>query len=302
MIILISSFTIVSCSSGEKTSTPSTQTVIDQINRTVTIKSVPQRIVSLAPSNTEILYALGLGERVVAVTDYDSYPPEVKEKPSIGGFSTPNIEEVVAMNPDLVIAVGSIHKDQIIPQLEAKGLTVLALNPETLDQVLAAIKMVGEVCGVANTANEVVTGMQERIQVITDKTDRLTPEQRPRALYLVWHDPVMAAGSGTLYDEFIMKGGGTNIASDLDGYADISLEAVISADPQIIIASVGMGTGEDLTYQFVLDEARLQVTSARQNNNVFSIDVNLVSHPGPRSVDALEMFAKFIHPELFGEP
>ena len=247
-----------------------------------------------------MLYALGLADRVVAVTDYDNYPPEVKEKPSIGGFSTPSIEKVVAMEPDLVLAT-SIHEKTIIPQLEARGLTVLALNPQTLDQVQDAIKLVGRACGVEDRAAALVAGMQQRISAVTDKTGGLSQGQRPRVLYLVWHDPLMAAGAGTLHDEFITKAGGTNIAGSLKDYADISLEMVIAADPEIIIASVGMGTGERLTYDFARNEARLQDTAARRNNRVYSIDVDVVSHPGPRSVDALEIFARFIHPELFQE-
>ncbi len=275
--------------------------IIDQLGRTVTLETTnPQRIVSLAPSHTETLYALGLGDRLVAVTDYCNYPPEVKEKPSIGGFSTPNIEEVVAMDPDLILAT-VIHEDKVIPQLEAKGLTVVAVDPTTIDEVIEAITLIGKVTGAEKEADSLLADMQKRIKAVTDKTDGLAGAEKPNVLYVVWHDPLMAAGSGTLHDELIRTAGGTNVASELDGYAAISLEVVIAANPQVMIAGVGMGTGEDLPLQFITTEPRLEDTDARINNRIYRIDVDLVGRPGPRIVEALEQFAGFIHPELFEE-
>jgi iron complex transport system substrate-binding protein len=291
---------VTSCAKAPESATPAPAQITDQLGRAVTIKAIPQRIVSLAPSNTEILFALGLGDRIVGVTDYCTYPPEAKEKPSIGGFSTPNIEEVIAKNPDLILA-NVIHKDKVIPQLESKGLTVIALNPKTIDEVLAAITLVGKVTGAEKEATSLVADMKGRIKAITDKTDKLSEGQKQRVLEIVWHDPLMAAGADTLHDELIGKAGGINIAHNLTDYADISLEAVIAANPEVMIADVGMGEGEDLPFQFLMSEPRLKETDARKNNRVYSINVELVSHPGPRTVTALEQLAKFIHPEIFKE-
>ncbi len=279
---------------------PAPLTVTDQLGRSVTIKSPPQRIVSIAPSNTEILYALGLADRLVAVTDYDNYPPEVKEKPSIGGFATPNIEQVVAMAPDLVLAT-SIHQAKVIPQLEARGVTVLALNPKTIDQVFAAIELVGQATGVAKTAAALTASMRQRVAAVTDKTGGLAADRKPRLYYIVWQDPLMIVGTGTLHDELIGLAGGVNLGHDLTGYADISLENVVMADPQVLIAGVGMGSGEDQAFQFIRTEPRLADTQARKNNRVYAINTDLIGRPGPRIVDALEQFAVFIHPELFKE-
>jgi iron complex transport system substrate-binding protein len=293
-------FLVTSCAKAPESATPAPAQITDQLGRAVTIKAIPQRIVSLAPSNTEILFALGLGDRIVGVTDYCTYPPEAKEKPSIGGFSTPNIEEVIARNPDLILAA-DIHKDKIIPTLEAKGLTVIALRPKTIDEVLAAITMVGKVTGAEKEAASLVADIKGRIKAITDKTGKLSEAQKQRVLEIVWHDPLMAAGADTLHDELIGKAGGTNIAHNLTDYADISLEAVIAANPEVMIADVGMGEGEDLPFQFLMTEPRLKETDARKNNRVYSINVELVSHPGPRTVTALEQIARLIHPELFEE-
>lgn len=289
---------LVSCASTIETTTPSSTTFTDQLGRVVTLASIPQRIVSIAPSNTEILFALGLEERIVGVTTFCNYPPEATEKPKVGDFSAPNIEEVVAMAPDLILAA-NLHKDKVIPQFEAKGMTVVALSPGTVDEVLEAITLVGKITGKDKAAADLVKNMRSRIKAVTDKTSRLSEVQKPRVFYAVWHDPLMTAGSGTFIDELIYKAGGINIAHELKDYADIGLEAVIAANPQVMVAGVGMGEGEDLPLQFIAKEERLLDTEARKNNRIYSINMDLIGRPGPRIVDALEEFARIIHPELF---
>ena len=277
---------------------PSSIKVTDQLGRVVKLEKIPERLISLSPSNTEILFALGLGDRVVGVTDYCDYPPEAQAKPEIGGFNTTSIEKVVALFPDLVLAA-SVQEKRIIPALEGKGLTVFALDSRTVDEVLESITLVGEVTGKGEAASHLVAGMRNRIEAVTDKTDNLPQAQRPRVFYIIWHDPLMTAGSGTRHNELIQMAGGSNIAQDLTGYATISLEVVIKANPQVIIASAGHGSGEDLPFQYVRTEPRFRDVDARINHRVYSIDTDLAARPGPRIVDALAKFAEFIHPELF---
>ncbi|MFH1646720.1 MAG: helical backbone metal receptor [Chloroflexota bacterium] len=219
----------------------------------------------------------------------------------MGGFSTPNIEEIVARNPDLILAT-SRHEDKVIPQLEDKGLTVLALDPRTVDEVLEAIELVGKVTGETENADTLTAGMRERIKAVTDKTAGLTPEQRVKTFYILWHDPLMTVGSGTLQNELINKAGGVNLAADIKDYADISLETVVAGNPGVIIAAVGHGSGAEGPFVYARDEDRLRDTDARLNDRVYFIDGNLTSRPGPRIVDGLEQLARIIHPEIFGEP
>lgn len=296
LVLLIS----LSCSPPKAGESQSPIEITDQLGRAVKLDKIPQRIVSLAPSNTEILFALGLADRVVGVTDYCNYPPEAKQKPSIGGFSTPNMEKLVALAPDLVLAA-PIHETEVIPQLEKKGVTVFALAPKTIDEVLESITLVGKITGEEKEAAKLVAGMRTRIEAVTDKTDNLSPEQRPRVFYIVWHDPLMTAGRGTFHDELIRKAGGINIAGDLSGYPSISLETVVQVSPQVIISGVGMGTGLDAPMQFALTEPRLRSTDARQQGRVYAMDTDIADRAGPRIVDALEQFAQDIHPELFKE-
>ena len=303
MSALLLSFTAACTAAPEmttlspETTAPSPVTITDQTGKTITFNAPPQRIVSLAPSNTEILFALGLGEKIAGVTDSCNYPPEAKQKPSIGGFSTTNIEQVLAKNPDLVLAA-NIHKSKIVPQLEARGLTVLVLDPKNIDEVLAAITLVGQVTGKATEAKALTDNMQKRNNAVEEKIIPLS--YRPSVCFIVWHDPLMIAGSGTYHDELIEKAGGYNIGHTFAGYSkDYSLENLIMANPAVIIVGIGMGDGEDKPLQFIKSESRLKDIDARKNNQVYAINQDIAGRAGPRIVDALEQFAKFIHPEVF---
>jgi iron complex transport system substrate-binding protein len=274
--------------------------VVDDLGRTVNIEQIPQRIVSLAPSNTEILFALGLGDRVVGVTEFCNYPEEAKAKAKVGGFSTVDIERVVYLEPDLILAT-RIHSKTVIPALEELDLTVLALAPSSLDELMSNITLVGKVTGQDKMASKLVDDLRERIEAVANKTQDLAPNQRPRVFYLTWHDPLWTRGKDSSVDEIISKAGGQNIAYDLSGDKTIDLETVLHRDPQVIIAAVNMGTGEDLPWQYVRTEPRLKNTKALLNNRVYKIDGDLIHRPSPRLVEALEQVAQFIHPELFNQ-
>jgi iron complex transport system substrate-binding protein len=284
------------CTSTSPTTT--NFTITDSKGREVSIKdNQPQRIVSLAPSNTEILFALGLGDRVVGVTDFCNYPPEATTKPSVGAYDIPNIETIVSMEPDLILATDA-QSDEIYQQLESRGLTVVAIIPHSLNEVLETITLIGQLTGVDEAAANLVASLQARIDAITEKTNNLTEAQKPKVFYIIWQDPIWTTGDGTFEDALIVLAGGINIAHDLNGWATISLEAVIDANPQVMIAGVGMGEGLDLPLQYIQTESRLANTEARLDGKIYSIDMDVISRPGPRLIDALEQLFQLIHPEL----
>jgi len=287
---------LLACSSA--TPTPP-GAVVDDLGRSVSIVNEPQRIISLAPSNTEILFSLGLGDKVVGVTDYCNYPPEALNKTKIGGFSTPDIEKIVALQPDLILAA-DIDKTEVIPALEGHGLTVFALDPKDLDGILKDISMVGKITGKEKEANELVTQMGNRIRAITDKTKNL--EERPRVFYITFHNPLWTVGVGSFIHELVDKSGGVNIFQDIAGNKAVNIELVIARNPEVIIASTGHGAAGGQPFEWAKTESRLQATEARKNNRIYEIDADLVSRSGPRIVDGLEWLAYFIHPEIFGEP
>jgi iron complex transport system substrate-binding protein len=288
---------LIGCNNETEKETPAQNEFTDQAGRVIHLNGVPQKIVSMAPSNTEILFALGLGDEVVGVTDYCDYPPEAKEKTHIGGYWTPDVETIVSLAPDLVVAQ-SLHEAEVIPQLEKHGLTAVVLEPKTIDQVLDAITLVGEITGKTKEAASLTKEMRTRVDKVTGKTKGLAESQRPKVFYLTWHDPLITVGHDNLGEDLITKAGGTNIFHNLEGSPTVSLEDLIQADPDVIIAGIGMGTGADMPLQFARDESRLAGTSARQNNRVYSVSIDLAGRPGPRIVDALELFMAAIHPEL----
>jgi iron complex transport system substrate-binding protein len=271
----------------------------DQLGRVVRLEKVPERIISLAPSNTEILFALGLGERVVGVTEYCDYPVEAKEKEQVGGFSTPDIEKIVSLDPDLILAVGGVHAAEVIPELERRGLPVVALYPGNLAEVIEAITLAGTVSGNVAEAEELVGDMQTRIDQVTSLTKGLPAKDRLRVFYILWHDPLMSVGNDKLLNEIIELAGGKNIFDDCMEYPMVDLEIVLERDPEVIVADSGHGAAGDTPFYWATTEPRLSGTSALKQGNVYEIDADLVTIDGPRIVQGLEKMLQFIHPELY---
>jgi iron complex transport system substrate-binding protein len=275
-------------------------TITDDLGRTVKIEKLPQRIISLAPSNTEIIYALGLEDKLVGTTDYCDYPEAAKAKTRVASYTTPDMEKLIRLQPNLVIAE-AIHEKTVLPALEKLGLTVIVMSATSLDVVLRDITLMGQINGKSKIAAQLVTNLSRRIEAVTSKTESLVPKERPRVLYVVWHNPIWTMGRNTFTSDLIYKAGGSNIfADDFEKSRVVSLEAVIDKNPQVIIVS-GMGTTGDLIYNSIIREQRLQAVDAVINNRVHKIsDANLIERPGPRIVDGLEEVARLIHPEIFG--
>ncbi|MFQ5834681.1 MAG: ABC transporter substrate-binding protein [bacterium] len=272
--------------------------VTDYLGRNVTINREPQSIISLAPSNTEILFALGLGDRLIAVSEYCNYPLEAQNKIKIGGFSTVNIEKVVSLKPDLVLATGGVQ-EAVVEELERLGLTVIALNARSIEDVLENIRLVSKAAGQLEAARELTTKLEQRIKAVTDKTKDLPDSQRPRVFYEVQYDPLMTAGPGTFIDNLIHLAGGVNIASDAAAkYPVYNLETLIERNPEVIIISFWHGSIA-ASVEGVKSRERWQNVEAVKNNRVYGINADLVSRAGPRIVDALEELVSYIRPELF---
>lgn len=272
--------------------------VTDGSGKEVRISKRPGSIISLAPSNTEILFALDLEDTLVAVSEYCNYPPEVQDKPKIGGFSTINIEKVVSFEPDLVLATGGVQKT-IVEDLERLGLTVIGLNARNIEDVVENILLVGKATGRVESARRLRDNLEERIGTVTSKTQALLNAQRPRVFYEVQYEPLMTAGPGAFAHDLIHLAGGMNIASDsLAKYPVFSLEILIERNPEVIIVSWSHGTIAS-SVEGVRSRKRWQIMDAVKNNRVYGIHADLVSRPGPRIVDGLEEIAKCIHPELF---
>lgn len=276
-------------------------TVTDDSGKTVLIREEPQRIVSLAPSNTEILYALGLEDRIVAVTERCDYPPATADKPKVGGFSTVNIEKVIAMEPDLIFAAPA-NTDEVIDRLRSLGMTVVILDPQTITGVLHDIELAGRATGQEEQASTLIEGLGVRIGAVAKKAAENTAED-PSIAHVIWHDPLWVSGRGTFQDEVITLAGGTNAFGSVDDWSIVSLEEFITTNPDYILVSSGSGMdrdGYDAIYNYIINEPRLQRLDAVRNGHVYVIDADVVSRGSPRIVDALEEVADYLHPGASG--
>jgi len=264
-------------------------TITDDASRTVTIKAEPKRIVSLAPANTEIVFALGLGDRVVGVTTYDDYPAEVTKIAKIGDFTTPNIEAIAAAKPDLILATTGVQAE-VLAKLEALGATVVALDPQNLAGVYSAIERTGKATGAVSQAAALVDGMKVDVDAIARSVEATEPVT---AFVEIAQNPLYTAGVGTLIDELIALAGGKNVVTQ-SGWVAYSAEQVVKADPTVYMATKGsMSDPAQLSQR-----AGFKDLSAVKNSRVVVLDDNLVSRPGPRVVEGLRQIAIALHPAL----
>jgi iron complex transport system substrate-binding protein len=256
----------------------------------------PERIVSMAPSCTEILFAVGAGEYVVGVTQFCNYPPEVEEKKEsgeievIGGYSTPSLEKIVHLEPDLIVGASG-NPDDVIYRLVELGYPVYGQDPKSIDDVLDSIRLTGTITKEEENAYALVEYMEGKIDGIKMKTGDLSETQKLRVLHLCWYDPMWTAGPGTFIDEIIRKAGGINVARDKDYYI-ISMEKVVKENPEVVICS-GMGDASQVIYDWILVNPALQQTDAARYNRVYPmvypiIDSKIIELAGPRLVDGLE--------------
>lgn len=281
-----------------ETEVPEPVSVVDDAGRTVEIVSNPQRLISLAPSNTEILFALGLGDKVVGVTDFCDYPEEAQSIEKVGGFEH-NLEKIVALDPDLVLAIGgSPAQVEKATEMEKLGLTVLVLEPGDIEGIVANIELVGKATGAEKEASQLATQMRKRFDDIIAKAKGA--QSRPSVFFeLDATDPSKpyTPGPGSFIDALISLAGGSNIgASAQMQWAQLSTEEIIAQDPEIIVlGDVNYG----VTIEMVKDRPGWSVITAVKNGAIYPIDDILISRPGPRIIDGLEALARIIHPELF---
>jgi iron complex transport system substrate-binding protein len=269
----------------------------DGAGREITLAETPHRIVSLAPSNTEILFAVGAGSQVVGRDEFSDYPAEAASIESIGGsFGEYNLEAIVALKPDLVLGA-EINTPELIKQLEDLGLTVYYLqNPTTLEEMYTNLETVGGLTG--HDATELVDSLKARVAAVDEKIAPLS-SRIPVFYEIDATDPTKpwTYGPGTFGDLLIDRAGGINVASiATDPYPQFSLEQIVSANPSIIIlgdASWGV------TPESVAARPGWETIEAVKSNSIFPIDDNLISRPGPRLVDGLEQLVKILRPALF---
>ncbi len=293
-VVVVAAITPTPTPTPSPTPTPEPKQITDDLGRIVIIEEIPQRIVSLAPGITEILFALGLGNKVVGVTDYCDYPEEALDLPTVGGYFMTSLEAIIGLDPDIVFADGH---DPVCGLLDTLGVTMVVLQPKDIAGIYGDIALVGKITGKEEEAVVLIADMYDRIGAVTALTAWAT--ERPTVFYVIdASNPALpwTAGNGTFIDTLITLAGGENIASGVEGWTTFSLEVIVDRDPDMIIAPTYHGTSylPDLTTLDVWKDM-----TAVKEGEIYLIEDDLVSRPGPRIVDGLEEMAKIIHPELF---
>ncbi|EES91028.1 ABC transporter substrate-binding protein [Clostridium botulinum] len=264
----------------------------DSYNREVTIDKEPTRIVSIAPNITETVFALGKGEKLVGKTDYCDYPKDVKKVQTIGSLTKPNIEKIVELKPDVVIA--STHfKKEVLSKLEKLNIKVLVLyGAETFDGVYDTINKVGEVLNAKSQASKLVNNMKEKVANVTNKVKN---SNKPKVYYVVSYGKMgdFTATGDTFIGSMIEMAGGINVAKDSTKW-QYSIEKLVEKNPDIIICSKYFNTKKGIEISNGYKDLK-----AIKNGKLIEIDNNLLDRQGPRIAEGLEDLAKIIHPDLF---
>lgn len=273
-------------------------TIIDGTGREVTLATKPERIISLLPSNTEILFAVGAGDQVVGVTSYCNYPPEASSRDQVGGITVQSIsiETIIALEPDLVLT--NPAQSEITETLTETGLTVIVLDPATLEDIYANIELVGRVTGHPAEAATLVANLRNRTEAVKKAVAAIPEEEKLSVFYEVWHDPLITAGPNTFIGQIIELAGGRNIFADLkEDWPQVSAEVVVTHNPAVILGPESHGS--ELTAEKIGVRPGWANIDAVQNDRVYLLDPDAVSRPGPRIVEMLEEIARDLYPDQF---
>lgn len=279
---------------AQQTSYPLTYT--DDSGVETTLESEPQRIICLSPASTEILSALSLDSKLVAVTVYDNYPVGIQEKVEyvFEDSLNPNVEQLLQLNPDLVVM--GMHDEKLISSIRSLDIPVVQLNPQSIESTYQAIEKLGYITNTQKQARNTVQGMKEKEQAIADKVKTIKETERVKVWIEV--DPgLFTAGSETFLNELMVKAGGVNLASDVEGWAQYSEEQVIAKNPQVILETYSYYV--DNVKETILARPAWQDIDAIKNSRVYTLDSDMVTRPGPRIMAGLESIAKVLYPDLF---
>src|SRR5262245_22246855 len=263
------------------------------LGRRVAAPARPVRVVSLAPSLTEIAYAVGAGDRLVAVTDNCDFPPEVAGKPRIGGIYNPNFEAILTARPDLVLATTEGNREEHLKRLEALGLALYIVKPTDLPSVFDAIGRVGRVLGQFAETEQLLAALRRDAETVTRAVEGA---RRPRVLYVVWGSPLIVPGRDTLLTDLIRRAGGESVSgTEPQEYPRFSMEEALARQPERIVLG---GHGRRSVEEHLRLWPQLRLLTATREGRVGVVDGDLTHRSGPRVIEALRELARLIHPEV----
>jgi len=269
----------------------------DEIGRRVRVPQPVRRVVSLAPSLTETIYALGAQDKLVGDTDYCDYPPEAQTKPKVGGIINPNLEQVVALKPDLVLVVKSINRRETVEAFDRLGLAAYVTDPHTVEEVLASTARLGEVIGAREAGEALVIHLRARLAELKRRLDARPPR---RVLFVVWHDPLISAGRGTFLSDALRWAGAESVIDTTQEWPHVNLEEVVRLQPDYLVFPSAQREEAERDFQALRDRPGWRSLDAVQQGHVVFVS-DAINHPSPRLVDAIFELARQLHPDAFTE-
>jgi iron complex transport system substrate-binding protein len=267
----------------------------DELNRPVRLHGTPQRIVSLAPNLTETVFALDLGDRVAGVTNYCDYPPEALKRARVCGPINPNLEEIVSLHPDVVLATRALNRLETVEALERLGVPVYTTDPHTVEEVIASTRKLGRVLGAETRAEALAAEMQERL---AELARRLAGRPPRRVFFVVWTEPVISTGQHTFLADAIRRAGGESVVDAQQDWPQVSIEEVMRQNPEYLVFSGTHPEDPQGTINMLRKRTGWSSMDAVRENH-FAVVSDALTRPAPRLLDAIEDLARQLHPEAF---
>ena len=273
----------------------SAKTFIDQLGRHVNVPDRPRRIVAMAPSITEIIFSLGVADRLIGATQFSDYPPAAGKLPKVGSYIHLDVEKVVALEPDLCIAVKDGNPISIVRKLESVNIPVYAVDPRNLGAVMDTLVELGQLLDVGDRADAVVADMADRIRLVRQRVS--CGGHAPDVFFQIGISPIVSVGTPTFIHELIVMGGGVNLAQGPTPYPRFSKEQVIGLRPEVMIIT-------SMAREAVFDQVKAEWQQwpelpAVKNDRIYLVDSNILDRASPRLVEGLELLARLIHPECY---
>ncbi len=270
------------------------RTFVDDFGRKLYLAKEPKRIVSLAPSITEMLFAIGLDEEIVGVTEFCDYPPAALKKPKVG-YSQPNLEVLVALQPDLIVAPKSFLRADLLNRLDQLKIPTFLFEPKTVEDILTHIRVLGRIVGHVSESLKLSENIKKRIAALSSQLEGL---ERPTLLFVLNTDPLITVGPGSYIHQLFGLAGARNAAEDAGmAYPRFSIEEVLRQNPEFLLFPIGRFEGIPQPEQ---DQWRRWTSlEAVKRNNLFQVQSNLLNRPGPRVIEGLEALVKILHPDVY---
>jgi iron complex transport system substrate-binding protein len=278
---------------------PATREIVDETGRTVHVPMSVARIVSLAPSLTETVYALGLQDRLVGDTDYCDYPPDAQKKTKVGGIINPNLEEIAALRPDVVLVTKNINRLDTVRALDTLGIPTYASGePQTVADIVASTKKLADLLGAPDAGKNLADDMERRLSALNAKLQAATPR---RVLFVVWAEPLISAGKNTFIVDALRHAGAVSIVDSTKDWPQTNLEQVVRLQPDYLVFASGHSEDAVRDFEALANRPGWRILDAVHNRR-FAVISDAVNRPAPRIVSAIEDLARQLHPDAFAEP